>query len=112
MLWGVKSSNDDVLNKAGPLGHVQAELLFLKNSSGFTLDKRWPFPLGISFNGDNCVMPPPEAYPWLPNGNSSHFNVNNSTMPHQDSNSAPVISLLLPPMAFLVSLVFFLLAQA
>ncbi|KAJ3705977.1 hypothetical protein LUZ61_009682 [Rhynchospora tenuis] len=66
MLWGVKFYND-LLMQAGPYGNVQSELLFRKDSNTFTFDKGWAFPRRIYFNGDNCVMPPPDAYPWLPN---------------------------------------------
>ncbi|CAL1389596.1 unnamed protein product [Linum trigynum] len=66
MLWGVKFYND-FLSQAGPLGNVQSELLFRKDQSTFTFEKGWAFPRRIYFNGDNCVMPPPDAYPWLPN---------------------------------------------
>ncbi|KAF4381324.1 hypothetical protein G4B88_031351 [Cannabis sativa] len=69
MLYGVKFYND-FLSQAGPLGNVQSELLFRKDSSTFTFEKGWAFPRRIYFNGDNCVMPPPDSYPWLPN--SSH----------------------------------------
>ncbi|XP_022639362.1 protein COBRA [Vigna radiata var. radiata] len=69
MLWGVKFYND-LLTSAGPLGNVQSELLFRKDKSTFTFDKGWAFPRRIYFNGDNCVMPPPDAYPWLPNASS------------------------------------------
>ncbi|KEH21748.1 hypothetical protein MtrunA17_Chr7g0219921 [Medicago truncatula] len=69
MLWGVKFYND-FLNHAGPSGNVQSELLFRKDKSTFTFDKGWAFPRRIYFNGDNCVMPPPDAYPWLPNTGS------------------------------------------
>ncbi|MCH97731.1 protein COBRA-like, partial [Trifolium medium] len=65
MLWGVKFYND-FLMQAGPNGNVQSELLFRKDDS-FMFDKGWGFPRRIYFNGDNCVMPPPDAYPWLPN---------------------------------------------
>ncbi|XP_051140942.1 protein COBRA-like [Andrographis paniculata] len=67
MLWGVKFYND-FLNEAGPLGNVQSELLFQKDKSSFTFEKGWAFPRRVYFNGDNCVMPPPDAYPYLPNG--------------------------------------------
>ncbi|MQL69119.1 hypothetical protein Taro_001417 [Colocasia esculenta] len=67
MLWGVEYYND-LLMEAGPRGNVQAELLFRKDPSTFTFQKGWAFPRRIYFNGDNCVMPPPDAYPWLPNG--------------------------------------------
>ncbi|KAL6551623.1 hypothetical protein OROGR_007777 [Orobanche gracilis] len=66
MLWGVKFYND-VLMQAGPLGNVQSELLFRKDKSTFTFEKGWAFPRRVYFNGDNCVMPPPYAYPYLPN---------------------------------------------
>ncbi|KAJ3669791.1 hypothetical protein LUZ60_010115 [Juncus effusus] len=67
MLWGVKFYND-LLMQAGPLGNAQSELLFQKDSNTFTFEKGWAFPRRVYFNGDNCVMPPPDAYPWLPNG--------------------------------------------
>lgn len=66
MLWGIKFYND-LLMQAGPLGNVQSELLFRKDTSKFTFEKGWAFPHRIYFNGDNCVMPPPDSYPWLPN---------------------------------------------
>lgn len=72
MLWGIKFYND-LLMEAGPMGNVQSELLFKKDKSTFTFDKGWAFPRRIYFNGDNCVMPPPDAYPWLPNSSSRSF---------------------------------------
>ncbi|CAA0828298.1 Protein COBRA [Striga hermonthica] len=66
LLWGVKFYND-LLMQAGPFGNVQSELLFQKDKSSFTFEKGWAFPRRIYFNGDNCVMPPPDAYPYLPN---------------------------------------------
>lgn len=66
MLWGIKFYND-FLSQAGPVGNVQSELLFRKNPSKFTFEKGWAFPRRIYFNGDNCVMPSPDSYPWLPN---------------------------------------------
>ncbi|XP_062150968.1 COBRA-like protein 1 isoform X2 [Alnus glutinosa] len=65
MFWGIKFYND-FLMQAGPLGNVQSELLFQKDVT-FTFEKGWAFPRRVYFNGDNCVMPPPDAYPWLPN---------------------------------------------
>ncbi|KAK6128161.1 hypothetical protein DH2020_038091 [Rehmannia glutinosa] len=65
MLWGVKFYND-LLMQAGPSGNVQSEMLF-KEKTSFTFDKGWAFPRRIYFNGDNCVMPLPDAYPFLPN---------------------------------------------
>uniref|UniRef100_A0A0D3AY39 COBRA C-terminal domain-containing protein n=1 Tax=Brassica oleracea var. oleracea TaxID=109376 RepID=A0A0D3AY39_BRAOL len=67
MLWGVKFYND-FLSEAGPLGNVQSEILFRKDQATFTFEKVWAFPRRIYFNGDNCVMPPPDTYPFLPNG--------------------------------------------
>lgn len=69
MLWGIKYYND-LLMTAGPDGNVQSELLFRKEPSTFTFHKGWAFPRRVYFNGDNCVMPPPDAYPWLPNAAS------------------------------------------
>lgn len=69
ILWGVKFYND-LLMQAGPSGNVQSELLFQKEASAFTFEKGWAFPRRIYFNGDNCVMPPPDSYPWLPNTGS------------------------------------------
>ncbi|XP_059451486.1 COBRA-like protein 1 [Corylus avellana] len=68
MLWGLKFYND-LLMQAGPLGNVQSELLFQKDAT-FTFEKGWAFPRRVYFNGDSCVMPPPDAYPWLPNAGS------------------------------------------
>ncbi|GAU36183.1 hypothetical protein TSUD_274620 [Trifolium subterraneum] len=70
MLWGVKFYND-FLSSAGAFGNVQSEILFRKDKSTFTFDKGWAFPRRIYFNGDNCVMPPPDAYPWSPNASSN-----------------------------------------
>jgi hypothetical protein len=90
MLWGVKFYND-LLTQAGPYGNVQSELLFRKDSSTFTFEKGWAFPRRIYFNGDNCVMPPPDAYPWLPN-----------------AGARPITSLLLLACTIFASLVFLL----
>ncbi|XP_022685500.1 COBRA-like protein 2 [Setaria italica] len=51
----------DLLMVAGPDGNVQSELLFRKDPSMFTFDKGWAFPRRIYFNGDSCVMPPPDV---------------------------------------------------
>ncbi|CAK7335344.1 unnamed protein product [Dovyalis caffra] len=69
MLYGLKFYND-LLMQAGRAGNVQSELLFQKDKTTFTFEKGWAFPRRIYFNGDNCVMPPPDAYPWLPNASS------------------------------------------
>lgn len=88
MLWGVKFYND-LLTQAGPLGNVQSEFLFRKDKETFTFDKGWAFPRRIYFNGDNCVMPPPDAYPWLPNASSRPL---------------PSVSLIIPLLALFVFL--------
>ncbi|CAK7357244.1 unnamed protein product [Dovyalis caffra] len=65
MLWGIKSY-DDVLMQAGRSGNVQLELLFRKDKAPtFTSQKGWAFPRRIYFNGDNCIMPSPDAYPMV-----------------------------------------------
>ncbi|XP_010937850.1 COBRA-like protein 1 [Elaeis guineensis] len=66
MMWGIKFYNE-LLMVAGPMGNVQSELLFQKDPLTFTFGKGWAFPRRVYFNGENCVMPPPDAYPWLPN---------------------------------------------
>lgn len=70
MLWGVKYYND-MLMQAGPDGNVQSEILFQKDMRTFTFKQGWAFPRRIYFNGDDCVLPPPDAYPWLPNWSTS-----------------------------------------
>jgi len=62
VLWGIKHYND-VLMQAGRYGKVHLELLFRKDKATFTSKKGWAFPQRIYFNGDSCVMPPPDAYP-------------------------------------------------
>ncbi|XP_022727669.1 COBRA-like protein 1 isoform X1 [Durio zibethinus] len=89
MLWGVQFYND-LLSQAGPLGNVQSELLFRKDKSTFTFEEGWALPRRIYFNGDNCVMPPPDSYPWLPNASS-----------HQLVSTLGLMMTLLAAMAFL-----------
>ncbi|KAL5987896.1 COBRA-like protein 1 [Asimina triloba] len=90
MLWGIKFYND-LLMQAGPSGNVQSELLFRKEPDAFTFEKGWAFPRRIYFNGDNCVMPPPDSYPWLPNASPPR-----------------TIAVLLPITVFMAYLAFFL----
>ncbi|KAL3529650.1 hypothetical protein ACH5RR_008972 [Cinchona calisaya] len=87
MLWGIKYYNDWLM-QAGPDGFVQSELLFRKDKS-FTFEKGWAFPHRIYFNGDICVMPPPDEYPQLPNESNSRIT---SLLHHQ---KILVLSLLL-----------------
>ncbi|KAL4184644.1 hypothetical protein AMTRI_Chr10g226560 [Amborella trichopoda] len=65
VLWGVKKHND-ILLQAGRKGFIQSKLIFKKNTGNFTPEKRWAFPRRVYFNGDICVLPRPDAYPWLP----------------------------------------------
>ncbi|KAK2663650.1 hypothetical protein Ddye_002224 [Dipteronia dyeriana] len=66
MLWGIQYFNDMLL-QAGESGNAQTEILFHKDEGIFTLSDGWAFPRRIMFNGDECVMPPPDHYPTLPN---------------------------------------------
>ncbi|KAG9439676.1 hypothetical protein H6P81_019841 [Aristolochia fimbriata] len=66
MFYGMKYYND-LLMEAGPLGNVQSEVLLQKNQDTFTLKQGWAFPRKVYFNGDECMLPPPDTYPFLPN---------------------------------------------
>ena len=66
MFYGTKFYND-LLMEAGPLGSVQSEVLMQKDENTFTFKQGWAFPRKIYFNGDECLLPPPESYPYLPN---------------------------------------------
>ncbi|KAJ9140574.1 hypothetical protein P3X46_031206 [Hevea brasiliensis] len=66
MFYGVEDYND-LLLEAGPDGNVQSEMLLGKDKNRFTFHRGWSFPLKIYFNGDECMMPPPDSYPFLPN---------------------------------------------
>ncbi|XP_073023946.1 COBRA-like protein 4 [Primulina eburnea] len=72
MFYGMKFYND-LLMEAGPLGNVQTEVLLKKDKDTFTFKHGWGFPRKIYFNGDECQLPPPDAYPTLPN--SAHNNL-------------------------------------
>ncbi|KAK0586802.1 hypothetical protein LWI29_012566 [Acer saccharum] len=71
MFYGLKFFND-VLMEAGPSGNIQSELILEKDIDTFTFKEGWAFPRNIYFNGDECKMPLPEDYPFLPN--SAHSN--------------------------------------
>jgi hypothetical protein len=45
--------------KSDPPGYAQAELIFRKDKSIFTLKNGWVFPKTIYFNGEKCVIPHP-----------------------------------------------------
>lgn len=66
MFYGRKPYND-VLMQAGPKGNVQSDLTLEKDGNKLTLRKGWAFPRRVYFNGNNCVMPSPESYPFVPN---------------------------------------------
>lgn len=85
MFYGTKYYND-LLMEAGPAGNVQSEVLMQKDKD-FTLKQGWAFPHKVYFNGDECMLPPPDKYPILP-------------------NSAPVTILSFP--VFILSFVFLL----
>ncbi|KAA8545494.1 hypothetical protein F0562_020278 [Nyssa sinensis] len=70
MFYGIQYYND-ILLQSGHNGNVQTEMLLHKDPGIFTFREGWAFPRKISFNGDECVMPPPDEYPRLPN--SGHF---------------------------------------
>lgn len=66
MFYSIKYYND-LLMEAGPNGNVQSKLILRKDMKTFTLNQGWAFPLKIYFNGDECMMPLPDSYPFLPN---------------------------------------------
>lgn len=66
MFYGMKYYNDKLM-EAGPLGNVQSEVLLQKDQNTFTFKQGWAFPRKVYFNGDECVLPPPDTYPFLPN---------------------------------------------
>ncbi|CAK9158085.1 unnamed protein product, partial [Ilex paraguariensis] len=66
MFYGMKFYND-LLMEAGPFGNVQSEVLLQKDKDTFTFKQGWAFPRKVYFNGDECMLPPPDAYPFLPN---------------------------------------------
>ncbi|XP_047267572.1 COBRA-like protein 4 [Capsicum annuum] len=66
MFYGMRFYND-LLMEAGPAGNVQSEVLLQKDKDTFTLKQGWAFPRKVYFNGDECMLPPPDTYPFLPN---------------------------------------------
>ncbi|XP_062115017.1 COBRA-like protein 4 [Humulus lupulus] len=66
LFFGLKFFND-VLMEAGPNGNVQSEIIMEKDLDTFTFREGWAFPRKIYFNGDECMMPPPDSYPRMPN---------------------------------------------
>ncbi|XP_073118679.1 COBRA-like protein 4 isoform X1 [Henckelia pumila] len=70
MFYGMKFFNE-LLMEAGPFGNVQSEVLLQKDKESFTLKQGWGFPRKVYFNGDECTLPPPDSYPFLPNSDDS-----------------------------------------
>lgn len=66
MFYGMKFYND-LLMEAGPSGNVQSEVLLQKDMNTFTFKQGWAFPRKVYFNGEECMLPPPDTYPFLPN---------------------------------------------
>ena len=65
MFWGLPFYND-ILLQEGKNGNLQTEILLRKDPWIFTFREGWAFSRKIQFNGDECVMPPPDEYPSLP----------------------------------------------
>ncbi|WOH09795.1 hypothetical protein DCAR_0729254 [Daucus carota subsp. sativus] len=81
MLWGIKRRNDNLLQASQHgLGNVESDIIFRKDSSTFTFEKGWAFPRRIYFNGDPCVMPSLDSYPYLPPDNSSPITSSRNTI--------------------------------
>lgn len=59
--------------EAGPFGNVQSEVLLQKDKDTFTFKQGWAFPRKVYFNGDECFLPPPDSYPFLPNSAYAHL---------------------------------------
>ncbi|CAN4107403.1 unnamed protein product [Withania somnifera] len=72
LFWGLDFYNDALLQaEEKQVGSVTTEILLLKDMSSFTLSNGWAFPRRVYFNGEDCEMPLPQAYPMLPNGCSN-----------------------------------------
>ncbi|GMI75737.1 COBRA-LIKE4, IRREGULAR XYLEM 6 [Hibiscus trionum] len=78
MFYGLKFFND-VLKEAGADGNVQTELILKKDMNTFTFNQGWAFPRKIYFNGDECRMPAPDEYPYLPSSAISNV-ISSSTV--------------------------------
>lgn len=62
MFWGLQYYNEMLLQD----GNVQTEMI-LEKGSDFTYSGGWAFPRRVYFDGHECVMPPADQYPALPN---------------------------------------------
>ncbi|CAD5172915.1 unnamed protein product [Musa acuminata subsp. malaccensis] len=92
MFYGMKYYND-VLMEAGAYGNVQSEVLLRKDADAFTFKQGWAFPRKVYFNGDECMLPPPDVYPYLPNSSPVSARVILHNL------AAPLLALLLLQMA-------------
>ena len=60
MFYGMKFYND-LLMEASPFGNVQSEVLLRKEKNTFSLKQGWVFSRKVYFNGDECMLPPPDT---------------------------------------------------
>ncbi|KAI4375268.1 hypothetical protein MLD38_013158 [Melastoma candidum] len=58
---------NDMLMQAGPSGNVQLEVLVKKDKNTFTFKKGRAFPRRVYVNGEECLLPPPDTFPYLSN---------------------------------------------
>lgn len=72
MLYGQKLYND-LLMEPGHLGMCNQRCFFRRATRPFTLKNGWPFPRKVDLNGDECMFPPHDSCPFLPN--SAHGNL-------------------------------------
>uniref|UniRef100_A0A0D9W7P5 COBRA-like protein n=1 Tax=Leersia perrieri TaxID=77586 RepID=A0A0D9W7P5_9ORYZ len=63
IFWGIQYYNEMLLQD----GNVQTEMILKKDKGHFTFSGGWAFPRRVYFDGHECVMPPPDQYPLLPN---------------------------------------------
>ncbi|KAF0893990.1 hypothetical protein E2562_033778 [Oryza meyeriana var. granulata] len=63
IFWGIQYYNEMLLQD----GNVQTEMILRKDKGDFTFSGGWAFPRRVYFDGHECVMPPPDQYPLLPN---------------------------------------------
>ncbi|KAK8972218.1 hypothetical protein V6N11_024303 [Hibiscus sabdariffa] len=65
VLYGLKDGSE-LLMGARNGGNVHSEMILGKDEKEFRLDGGWGFPRKAYFNGDECLMPSPDSYPFLP----------------------------------------------
>ncbi|KAL8535650.1 hypothetical protein ACS0TY_011323 [Phlomoides rotata] len=77
MFYGMKFFNDQLM-EAGQFGNVQSEVLLSKDKNTFTFKEGWAFPWKFYFNGEECMLPSPDYYPFLLNSaplNQFYFSI-------------------------------------